>query len=374
MAIEKIKRTKSHKREAAKLVPSSPDLEETRKQFQEAVVVGPSHPLVTADDSHTSPVHHSGRRRTLMVAVAALIVVLATSASTYAFFWYQSPDKVVMDAVMNAAAASSATYSGTVYEQNGTKPTVTYNGAFSNGLSHIRAKVSTPFTGDLSTINTEAIIGKDVLFIKLDKTSQLVRSSVMPSLRPAVDLMMPEIKSKADDKWIELTPGDLSNFNTLTLISQCTVDVMQRMTTDAQFRSDVLALYDQSPFLHVTDSGPIDDKVNKYTLSLNADKFNKFLDILIDSKPYQSLAGCRIDTKVVTGDNLKDFKLVLEINKAERQITHVEANTGGYFMSRIVLDPVFNIPVTVAPPTSATNFNDIKAQAFRQYITSNLGF
>lgn len=144
-------------------------------------------------------------------------------------------------------------------------------------------KVSTPFTGDLATINTEAVIGKDVLFIKLDKTSKLVQSSVAPSLRSAVDAMMPEIKSKADDKWVRLTQIDLSNFNTLTLISQCTVDVMQRMTTDTQFRTDLLALYNRSPFLRVTDSGPVDDKVNSYTLSLDADKFNTFLDSLIGS-------------------------------------------------------------------------------------------
>lgn len=59
----------------------------------------------------------SSGKRTLIVAIAAIIVALVTSAGAYAFFWYQSPDKIVMDAVMNAASASSATYSGTIYEK-----------------------------------------------------------------------------------------------------------------------------------------------------------------------------------------------------------------------------------------------------------------
>jgi hypothetical protein len=364
MAIEKVKRaSKSLKQKEVEKVEPSPELEQKRQHFQQ---------VAATEKPVQKPKHHSHWKRTLIIAVGALIAVVGTSTAVFAFFWAQTPDRIVMDAVLKASSAKSTTYSGTMLEKGDTEPKISYSGAFSNGLSQIAVKVKTPYGGDLSTVNGKALLDKQDVFIKLDKASQLIDKSAPDSLRPIIKGMIPEIKERADDKWIRMSPGDLDTFKAITNVSQCSVDVLRKITTDESSRSTLVAMYRSAPFLNVTDISSGDAQVGTYRLSINTDQFDAFMQKLNQSEYYKSLAGCYIGTSILKGKNLSGLSVTLTINKAERLITKVSVDTGRTFASTFTVAPVFDVPVKLETPKTFTKFEDIKAEAFKQYIISNL--
>jgi hypothetical protein len=375
MAIEKIKRaSKTTKRQAVEHVEAAPNLEAKRQLFQEvASSKKPVDTISSVAESETKalPKHHTASKRTLMIIVAAAAAVIATSICAYAYFWYQNPEKIVLDAIVNAASSKSTQYSGKMYLLKSEDPQVSFNGVTNDGVGQINTTVKLAPSGEVSTLNASAIFDHNDLYAKIDKASLLVQngpSDIKKTLAPYTSV----IQQKVDNKWIKVNPGDLNDFKSVTFVSQCMVDVIKELTTNRSTVSGLIGAYQKSPFFNATESTKPADSVGEYSLQLDSGRFDKFRQDFVRSKAFASLAGCSAANDMPTGAQLSGMEINLTINKAERQIIHITVKNDKQFISKISIDPIFNTSAPVTVPHDAQTLNDIKAIALKDYVSGLL--
>lgn len=364
MAIQKIKRaTKQNKRKAAGKIEAAPGLEEKRKEFQD-VASGKSQIITAAP----APKHHSASRRTLIIVVGALLAVFGTTAVVYAYFWYQSPDKVVMDAVMNSVTAKSARYDGKVFLLGSQQPQIMYSGAFGEGKTKLDVKVSMPRGSELSELNASTVATKDDLYLKIDQASRLIGETAPPVIRKTFEPHMSLIKDEVDGKWLRVNPGDIDMYQPITHVSHCAVSVFRLLTTDDSAARTIGGIYLQHPFFRVSESTRPTESIGKYALTLDTIKYDQFKERLYGSKFYASLAACNRQAHDVKAADLDGLLINLTIDKSKRELTDVTITQGTSFTSKLTLTPKFNETVNIETPTNVAKIGDIQAKAFRNTV------
>lgn len=368
MAIEKIKRAeKSAKRKAAEKIEVAPNLEEKRKEFQEAVVSKKAAKKLVA-----APKPRSNSRRTLAIVIGSLLTVLLTTGLVYAYSWYQSPEKIVMDAAMNAVSAKSATYEGKAYLFGSKQPQINYGGAFGNGLGKLNVAISMPLGGDLSALDASLVNNKDDIYLKIDKVSQLIEETAPPAFRESFQPYLPLIRDDVDGKWINVNQNDIDLYQPVTHVSRCAADIFQVLTTDQAAARTLGSMYLQYPFFKVDELSQPADATGKYRLTLDTGKYTMFKERLYGSEFYASLASCNRETHDVKGSDIQDLAIDLTINKASRELTEVSLDQSKTFPSRIVLQPKFNVPVAIEVPKDIARMSDIQAKAIQDDVRSTL--
>ena len=166
MVVKKIHKSTEKDSES---VPSAPDLDQKKKTLQQHV---DTHHAATHKKHATKNHHHSPRRRTFIVTLAAVLLVLGGILASCLYMWIQSPQLIVRDALFNAVAARSVTYTGNISLQGGAANG--FSGIFADGNSQFTTDLRTPYSGDLSLIKTSVTTTSDGMFIKTDKAGDLI--------------------------------------------------------------------------------------------------------------------------------------------------------------------------------------------------------
>ena len=170
-----------------------------------------------------------------------LILILAIAAALLYFLWWQNPQKIVTDAVVNTMTTKKAVVNGkmTVIASNDSKIELNIKSAADSPKTKTDVEAKITLKNVSKTINLKAAVVTDqdgTIYIKLDGMRKLVESVVSlaiesnvpssayeasPSLKQQIEAIKKQIisqleekMSKIDGKWLKTTAEDITNSNT----------------------------------------------------------------------------------------------------------------------------------------------------------------
>jgi len=359
------KKTPIKKRESKKSVAPAPNLEKKRQEFQDAAARTKKQAVKKGS---SEPKHHTPRKRTIIIIVAALLAVVGTVSVSYAYyFWQQSPEKIVADALVNASEASSATFDVDV--NSPTRMLASVNGSYTEGRSQFDARIKTKYPGALSDVHVSAINADTSLYVKSPHVSGLVGEMLPVGQQDMINAITPVVKDQIDDKWLYIQSTDVNYVKAMTGITSCLVESARRVSSDSFARSELVEIYLRNKFFEIEETRA-DKNFATYELTVNKDMFNDALnDLALSRAPF---GGCRAELNTLRSDKIYNLVIHLVIDKSSRTIAQATVSVSGADGMTAMITPRFNVPVEIRAPSENVRFDDIKTQLFGEVFTKEI--
>lgn len=305
------------------------------------------------------------RRKGLLAGLLSLIVVLIVGALTYAY-WYQNPNRVVADGIMQALNSRSLTYTGVFASNSGNKITADFNGVADAQGGSVDMKLHLSALNKKYTIDGSGLLSdKGDLYFKVKNIDELVqnyRKSVPVSSQGLFD----QIVAKINDKWIKISSDDLKSYSPEVATAQrCLTDAFKRMQTDETLRSEAVMAYKQHPFIMIEKTLGSKNGSLGYLLTIDSAKAKSFATAFRATALYKTLHACDKNLELKVGDlkadNQKNQNTNVElwVNNWTHQITKVVVADKKNTTSLTVM-PSFNKPVSVNAPRESTTLDQLQ--------------
>ena len=347
------KKQKSGNKKVTEPVVSAPDLEEKRQLFQQAVKHN------KGVSKKNAPKHHTARKRTLIIAVGALLVMLGSALVAYSyFFWYQSPEKVVADALTNAMTARSVSFDAEI--NSPTRPLASIKGKYTDARAEATATVHTTLPGELQTLDVAAMTTDRAMYAKLSHATQVARAVAPQDQKHVIDTIAPALEKNVDDKWLRLQSQDMTLFQGITSLSSCATDAIRNTVTSSLAREAFLQTYLHKSFWTIKETRS-DKRYGTYQLTIKKADFDAFLDDIVSTKGTTSFSNCTSEINAIKKSSIDASVIELIIDKQQRSINQIVVSTPGINAITVMATPSFDQKVTVSEPTDAVKFTEIKS-------------
>jgi len=343
----------------------------------------------------TIPPKKKGKKALIIGLIAAGVAALLVGGSALAYnLWYQNPDKVVSDAIVNAITAKTMSATGVLeIETDDYKLKIEASGKNTvSADSQVGVKLT--YTADAMSVSVdgEAIYSADGdIYIRLNDAKALAASIEEQSDGQISFGVFGGVIEKIDSKWVKIGKEDLGDFSQeYEKSQQCFADISKQLEEDASFRRSVenetKELYQAHPFIVVGDklgSRTINGQGSLgYKLSTDAEVADAFFTNLPDTELGSRLQGCSEDIKFedfVSDDAKKDDSeegsAEIWVSRFGHYITEINAKpaegdeTKGY----LVINPVFNKNDAVEIPSESIPLSELKSdieKAYEEYYTT----
>jgi hypothetical protein len=348
------------------------------------------HASINKNSQVSATSRKKSKKRNLIAAVASIVVVLGVGAGAYAFIWYNSPEKIVMDAFSNAISADTAKFSGSMkVSDSETKVMFEGEGGYAQGIAgNLTADVATE---DKSKVKFESQLValpdgdayaelknlKGAYDIFLNEVSQVqqptdpVAIQQRAALTNFFDSVLTPFVERIDGQWLKFSSGDVKKLNnTLGVQYECIQKTLQSLKADDGKLKELGQAYQNTRPLSVKERiGEKDGSVG-YRVELDADLMREFSAELETTQLYKDLDKCSIgglnplDTTSLNESKTKLTNAEFWINKDTRQFTRIvfkvtdemgEKNTSRTFDIAMKM----NVPVTVSAPKESIPYIDV---------------
>lgn len=352
-----------------------------------------SAPVVSAMDPSGVP-PKKGKKALIIGLIAAGVAALLVGGSALAYnFWYQNPDKVVSDAIVNAITAKTVSATGTL-EVESEDYTVKIEASAKNSIeanAHVAVKVTYAADGMSVTVDGEGIYSSDGdLYVKLNDAKELAASIEEQSDGQLSFEVFSGVIEKIDGNWIKIGKGDLGDFSEdYEKSRQCVADISKQLDEDSAFvrqvENEIQDLYKKNQFIIVGDklgSRTINGQGSLgYSLSADPEIADTFFTEFANTEIGQRLKDCdeSIDfSDIVSEDAKKDDGTETEaeiwVSRFGHYITEVnlKADEDGT-KGNIVINPVFNKDEAIEIPANAIPLSELQAdieKAYEEYYAS----
>jgi hypothetical protein len=339
-----------------------------------------------------SPVPQKKKRKGILIGaiIAAALVILGGGAALAYTLWYQNPEKVVYDSIINAVKAKTVSGNGVFAVKNDDmEVTITFDGQSeaAKGLLNVQASIKSE---DI-TLNAggSGMMVDDTLYFKLTGLDEVVAQ--LEKTIGTAPAYVDDIVKKLNDTWISVKPSDYEDVSKeLSTQQQCTTDTIDRLSTDDGMKNEVVDLYKEHKVLVVGDKIGSKDGSLGYTVELDPKAAVELVRGLGDTKFGKALSGCNdgIDFGEIAddmADSLDDADTTRDDNAATveiwvsrfgHEITSVVIRGEEYDTTvNLTLNPVFNKDVTVEAPADATSLKDLIAdleEAYKSYAEESM--
>lgn len=379
----------------------SPELD---SQSQPAEVTPPAEQVESLEENaapvetaFATPARARSPKMMIGIVLAALIVLLG-GGSVFAYtFWYQNPDKVVHDAVMNAVQAKSLTATGKIsYKTNGATVDIALNTHSKDGNGEVSADAKIIIDNDTMkhdfTANGTVRVVNDTVYVKLKGIKTIVEDMTGES-GGQIPSYATSIFNKIEDKWISIKPSDYQEMDESIAKQQtCVTDLMKKLQSDKKMTNELTQLYKNNQILVIQDKLG-SRKVNNidslgYKVTANKDAAAGFARGLEDTAFGKELKNCNgdIDFKEIANNIAKDSSsdkntpaIELWVSSFGHTITEVNVNgkeDNGNDSLSLMMQPTFNKAEAVEAPTDATPLKtileDIQSLLKAQYGSSGV--
>lgn len=311
------------------------------------------------------------KKKWVLAAVAAAIMVVIAAGGVFAYnFWYQNPDKVVGDALVNAVMARSVSYKGMVdFTDDDKKMNMTFDGSSEDGVNAVNAKATLTLDKRKYSLGGGLFIdAKGTVYFKVSGVRMAVtdfRNQVPLASRAIFDKLV----EKVDDQWISIRQSDAKEFSeSYAKMQKCFVESGQRLRDDKSIMTEITDVYKKHPFITVEESLGSKDGSLGYRLSSNDAQGKEFTKGLKETKFYKELHKCdsdiAIDENVMTGTvaNKSDEKVEVWITRWSHEITKLTtSSTEGGQKVNISLEPTFNKGTSFKAPEDSITLEQLKA-------------
>ena len=321
-----------------------------------------------------TPEKKSRKKLALIISLIAAVFVIVGGALAYAFY-YQNPDKVITDSLINMTKAKSSQVKAHVsIKDDDVEMMVMLDGASSEDGNKVKADVSLKIQGQTYDVTADAItVGTSEAYVKLSNVKKVV-DNFKAMIPVEAHKLIDDIVTKVDGTWIKVTNDDIDSISAeQSKVQKCVTETFEDLETDKGMKNEITKLYKKNRFITVEEKLGSKDGSLGYILGGDKEAAKNFVTGLKDTKLYKQLNDCdktfTIEQKDIddmfkddassTSDT--DGRIELWVSRFTHQVTKlsVTATEKGKTVGEIVIEPTFNEDVTIEAPKDSTTVKQL---------------
>lgn len=322
-----------------------------------------------------APVPPKKSKKSIIIAViiAGVMVILFAGAALAYNFWYQNPNKVVTDAIMNASTAKSVIFTGIIDVTGDQKVKIEFNGSGkdSGGLMNVKATFSV--SSRQVIVDGAALVDQHSnLYIKIKDAKALV-TSALGGYGTAFD----DIVTKIDNKWVKITTDDLSEYSTETKnVKKCIDETYAKFKDDKAAISEVTNVYKANQFIVIGKTLPSQNGSLGYEITFDDAKSKSFASAFTQTTIYKQLHECDSESFPATYKPSNDTPVDNEgttqvwVSRFGHEITKfvTDVDNDGT-KTHVSIETLFNKQVTIDTPTEFVTVDELKQDIENLYAS-----
>ena len=360
----------------------------TSNETISAETAAPQAPVVPvtpgAVSSGTEVVGKNPKKKKVLIIAAivagALGLLGGGTAAAYAF-WYQNPEKVVLEAVGSLFKQGASTHKISVdVKSEDTTVKVTIDAKVAeNSAAQADVNAAIAYKDKDYKVTGSMISDKDGnIFFKVNDVKDLLEQFAGDS---ADFSAFDNVIKKIDSNWIKVSSDDLKSVSDeYSKTQKCTTDALKSFD-DKAVSDEVLAVYKKNDFITIGDkigSRTINGVGSLgYNVKLDEAKATSFYKALGDTKIGKALTACDSDFDFKPSTNKKDDA---DVAKSEVQIwssrfghklteLNVTAKSDDDVTTKIVWNPTFAKDVTVTIPSKSVPISEVIKDVQNDYTS-----
>lgn len=367
------------------IVPAVPVVPVTPAEFTpmtaptEPIAVGP---VINPTDPVVAPVKPGffKRKKLVIGLIIASFIVIAGGVSAFAMTsWYQNPERVLADSVIQAVTARASIYTGDFnYEGSGVKVKVSVTTKQANLVTgSVDVAISVDYSGKNYSINTSALYDNaGDLYIKLSNLKAIVaeaKKALNISDGSAIATAVDKLVTKIDGTWVKISNADLAKYSESASKSKsCMNDTLTKLKSDSAAVTQMADIYRKNAFVIIDKDLGLKDGNFSYEVKLSIPIAKSFVKGIKETETYKSMVACdksfAIDENSIkddaanTSSNPKDkATLTISADQWSHKMTKIEAkgNSGdSTFLATIV--PSYNQTVTIETPADSMSLTQLQ--------------
>lgn len=304
----------------------------------------------------------------LPVIIAGALVVLGGGSALAYEFWYQNPNKVISDGLLNAVEAKSFAYTASIKMASGgvTPYNITIDGISNNGANAVSATMTIAMGSQAVTIKAGGVIDTNGdLYVNVSNLSDLAKAyeSQLPA---ASKSLIDDFVKKVDGEWIKVGKDKLKDFSeSYAKTQQCLQGGFDKVRSDSSYGTELVDLYKAHPFFKVTKDLGSNNGSLGYQITDNPTEGKAFSEGLKNTKLYKLLHDCdnsiTLDTTSAT-DSAQSSKSTVEIwiSQWSHEITKFSADSSDNGQdTTLMFEPSFNTGKKVTIPQNAKSVDQL---------------
>lgn len=347
-------------------------------------------------------------KKILIPAVIALALI-GGGIGLFAFLkWYNSPEKVSLDAVSNLISARSITTDGdiTLAISEKESPVKSVKLKLNGDSSYLPAKSNVDIELKFkdkreAKFSVGEAITKDgdlyLHFVDVTKGfNGIVRSLVSenPSAVAEINSELAPIRqiiTKIDNRWWKISPRELvkelepSQSDTFTGAYDCATGTISKL---GDYSGELVSLYQKHPFVKITpydvkSDSAFDKSNNYYEYSQDYEQMAGAIHEISDTKLYKDLTSCLENVKGIKKQDISDLKKQLsevkakdlgDVSKQKDEYVKIAKNVIGVSKSSRQFSHIYNeiTPMDGMKLTTSLHFTYSNAQIQVEAPTENV--
>lgn len=282
-----------------------PSPQPTPQPVPQPSIEPPVPPQLVAQPVFTPPPKPGKKKKIIGIILGVVGLLIIVSAVLLYFVWWQSPNKMVTDALLSVVTAEKMNNTGTLVIEapsSDVKMTITTKGTTNNGAlsGDATVKLEVEALDEDVVFDVHGVASDDgVLYVKIDKLRETVDTVIDAIIKRQTqqyrdqgmtesdiaqveDVAKQQVSSmfsldtlipKVDGQWIRIASDDLEDNEE----AQCTADVMKDIQKDKEVTREVMAIYDANRFIQVKDKVDAKDGAPGFRLTGDRDKAQAFM-------------------------------------------------------------------------------------------------
>jgi hypothetical protein len=358
----------------AETTPFSPSLASSE------IPAGPIGSGPISDIPLVAPTPKKSKKKLIIVGsiiVGTLLLLGGGSALAYNV-WYQNPEKVVTDSLVNALTARTAQSTGSLEIKNEEyQVKMTFDAKAATKNAELAVKLDYSAGGQTVKLDGAGHFSADGdLYVKVNNVGSII--SALSGAEANTATAYDDLAARVEGKWIKITSKDIGEFSEAYKKTQvCLEDVSKQVADDKKLGNELVDLYKKNNFIVIVESlgaRTINDTGSLgYVVDLDTEKAKTFAAGLETTEVGKKLKAC--DDTI----NFNDFADSLDTEEADatddegtiqvwasrfgHELTEINANgkSDGAEI-KAVFNPVFNKDVNIQAPTDSMTLESLQAE------------
>ncbi len=333
-------------------------------------------------------------------------LLLLGGGSVAAYSWYQNPNKVLLDGVLNAVSADTAVIDGTMsYASKDVDIAMKFDtNADDNqaGMSldlSIKPKTEDFFVDSLNLKADAVLVKDDAVYFKIGNLQPLADAYVdamvqyqvgfyegfgqtlgpsdIASMKQEMSKSIDPIVAKVDNQWMKVTYEELDNLSSADKGTQkCTEGVLEKASTNSSMRSELVKLYQDNRFISIEKELGVKNGSYGYVLEFDEAKAKSFAKEVSDTEFAKEMKKCDSDYAFDASDipsssaaDTSTSRIEVWVSQWSHKMTSIKAQADmndaseGTFDMDIATD--FDAKPSVEVPKDARSFKEVQAEIER---------
>ena len=306
--------------------------------------------------------------------IAAALLLLGGGGALAYNLWYQNPDKIVHDAVINAVQADSMKAVGelAVNTEQG-KVNMSFDSAGAGMDGRMAVKASVDFDGMMNfDVEGEGIMKEDMAYVRLAGVQDAVDEFLaqMPFFPPEMVQQIEEVVAKIDNTWMSVSLNDFELSEEDAEVQQCMIDAFRKLNDDRGMRNEIIDIYKEHQFFIIEEELGVEDGSFGFVVDVDSDKAKNFGDAIADTEFANTVKDCdpatseelseEIDRETERNNDEAAPRVEMWVSRFGHDLTKltVEYEENGTTVDFSV-EPEFNVNVSVDAPEDATPIQEV---------------